>query len=1087
MLEDQVSKTVSGDKHATSPSATEYLSRFGRSISESASIYNKTMLAISSSLIHRLVKKDRWMLLGDSMCIDLLAMGDESLEQNWLDPWSTTTPAVVFESKWDPTGTVAVFFLVPHIDRLCSITQRIMAIDQPLQLGSQILLSPSGVSTKYRGMLTNELSSDGLISVFKARCTINLTHQGLCVSSKSDWVIVEVPPADSEPQNAMLGSKESLLTIWPAEYAICGVAAKSGQSQNLDLFESSRIVDPLARVEAWYTGRAARAKTVQIAQKEAESKVQQQSSQQDLSDLDVASEIASPIFREVVPSQDVSGIYPTPPDGLLSQVSETPASNVQQEASPNLANVSQLNDTYNHPSYSNGTNEDLFGDMDMDMVGEADFNFFDEPGMENEEGPRMMENVPLGLTSVEEKIDESSGTTPRVSSKVDESTVAKGPAMEVLYESKAEPLSVHATSSLIIEGSSSPLDTKILEAENLPLEKVAPSSTPGKGVSEELSPYRSQQKDSSSSGIAKLDRGSFNPLLLAKLDFESKYSNQGRFDYPPVESHDVYPSSLSSKNNRREIYEIGLNQESTSSVDSDEDEDLLDDQATNVQGYDIKEDLRIMDELYSNKMKRDAKESVTHPETPTSPGSGRGEVGQGATTNLSTPPSVFFAAAVRPTLVTDAFQAADLSEKLYTSEESSFIQVAQLVADQTGSRASCSLDLLGPETTIGSTNQAKLLYSESLTSVVLGSFPSAEGRRLADLIKTGDEMSELSDLLYELDGSTIGIRRMGTMTDISSSATPFWEELSLGPRSGPKDLNAFCIFPKKDYLVRPTKTFLEMMKGAYQACNLGRHIHDGPESAYPHGLVPFSTNGDRITKDVGASLAKFAKYLAGLRLRDGNFIIYMLNTSDERAIPDMCSAFSDLFQAYRSALEDENLKNPNDLVLQIVPSSMVFASDRLVVPSPTEYKKFAFQVYDRCGPVSSNGQEPQGPYVCAPAICLSKPVPKAIDFKLVSDPSWALLDAGDCLHLAYKWETGQQWLAASWTNNFGTLQWSAAYWLSKDDDAQKSFAHAATTMLETTMDMFLPRKASCRLLVVKDSPFEIHEVDSKRGFPFLCL
>ena len=127
------------------------------------------------------------------------------------------------------------------------------------------------------------------------------------------------------------------------------------------------------------------------------------------------------------------------------------------------------------------------------------------------------------------------------------------------------------------------------------------------------------------------------------------------------------------------------------------------------------------------------------------------------------------------------------------------------------------------------------------------------------------------------------------------------------------------------------------------------------------------------------------------------------------------------------------------------------------------------------------------PFLCAPAIRLPKLIPKVINFRLASESLSALLDTEDCLHLAYKWEIGQQWLAASWTNSLGTLQWNAAYWLSKDDGVHKAFSQAVVAMLETTTEMLQPRRASCRIFIANDGLFEAHEVQSKRAMLLLFI
>ena len=490
-----------------------------------------------------------------------------------------------------------------------------------------------------------------------------------------------------------------------------------------------------------------------------------------------------------------------------------------------------------------------------------------------------------------------------------------------------------------------------------------------------------------------------------------------------------------------------------------------------------------MSEPVSREPKRNLNASVTHPATPTSPDSTFGEPDQGSTVGPSTPPSAFFDPTASRKPLKYTLQPPEMPEFRFTSKDQAFIQVAQLVADQAAlGTFHCSFSN-GVPTHIDQTCQAESSYEDVVTDVISRVFPFNRYCSLFDFAILPEQTADVirhSKTIYRQESSLVGIQRMGAMTDISHSATPFWEELSLGPSSSPKNVNAFCIFPKHDYLVGPARTFLEMMKGAYQACNLGRHILD-TQPSYPYGLFPVSIDGDGFMKDLRSACATFGKYLADRRMCDGNSIIYILDVwNDDMAVPDLCAAFLDLFQAYRAALQhQEGLENPNDLVLQIIPSSLVFSKDRLVLPSPSDYKQMAFQVYDRCGPVSENGHDTKLPYTNAPAVRLSKPIPKAIDFKLTSNPSLALLDTDDCLHLAYEWEAGQRWLTASWVDNLGTLQWNAAYWLSKDEDIWHCFFDVAKELWQTTMEMLQQRKANCNLFLAKKGSFERLEVEGK--------
>jgi len=327
------------------------------------------------------------------------------------------------------------------------------------------------------------------------------------------------------------------------------------------------------------------------------------------------------------------------------------------------------------------------------------------------------------------------------------------------------------------------------------------------------------------------------------------------------------------------------------------------------------------------------------------------------------------------------------------------------------------------------------------------------------------------------------VQRTGTPIDIAASALRFWEELGLAPSHGRKNVTAFCTFPAEsvqDHVL----TFLNMMKGAYQSCNLGLHdLGDGEQSS---GLFPTPMDDSKL--EDCSSLFYFAcagvgKLLGKLNLRGGNTVIYMVNPSSTgKHLPVLCTAFLKLFDAYLATTKQKNVDKPNDLVLQIVPADLIYSANALPMPSPSDYRRLAFEVYDRCGPNDNGQPNKTSQYVCAPSIRLAKAVPKTIDFKLTSGNSALSLQSDDCLHIAYAWSPGDNWLTASWTDNLGVLSWNACYCLeAKDENPWPVLSGIANEIWETTLNMLQPRGGSWHLFISKSGAVLKRELDSKQA------
>ncbi|KAL2049855.1 hypothetical protein ABVK25_009839 [Lepraria finkii] len=180
--------------------------------------------------------------------------------------------------------------------------------------------------------------------------------------------------------------------------------------------------------------------------------------------------------------------------------------------------------------------------------------------------------------------------------------------------------------------------------------------------------------------------------------------------------------------------------------------------------------------------------------------------------------------------------------------------------------------------------------------------------------------------LFKLQAPYTCVRRTGTPMDISASALRFWEELSLAPAHGRKNVKAFCIFPAKVDASEDVTTFLNMIKGAYQSCNLGLHDLGACLPDYIDGLVhvPTGEQGDEELSDLNSACKLLGTRLGHLRLQGGNFVIYMVDSSKpNRTLPNLCAAFLIMFESYDAALRESHIDDPNDMVLQILPSSAI--------------------------------------------------------------------------------------------------------------------------------------------------------------------
>ena len=445
----------------------------------------------------------------------------------------------------------------------------------------------------------------------------------------------------------------------------------------------------------------------------------------------------------------------------------------------------------------------------------------------------------------------------------------------------------------------------------------------------------------------------------------------------------------------------------------------------------------------------------------------------------------------------------------FTGRKQAFVEVARLVAHQAVSGLFQSQTGTSEETNMVREIVPDRSLHNTMTRLSSTFFPTSKGCSLKEYVSLNEKnqatvsreeailnqrslkpthmaggITAMRQSIFKLDSPYTRIRRNGVSTEISASALSFWEELSLGPSHETKDIDVFCVCPKNKYIEEGVMAFLNMTKAAYQSCNLGSHDLGASITDHSERIVTAlmdATTPDSFLQNIASTCEGLGTKLPGLGLQSGTIVVYIINPfDDQQYLPGLCDALLRLPSSYHAALEKRRLEKYNDLVIQIVPLDLVWSPECIVVRSPTDYRRLAFEVYNECG------REPY--FMGAPAVRLAKAVPKTIDFKLVSESSAPFMQSDNCVHVSYTWSATNEWLVASWTDNLGVLSWDACYWLGKDEEKPwKPFYESAKEMLETSFDMLHPPNAPWRIFICKDSPVPKMENDGKYPSLLFCL
>lgn len=357
-----------------------------QSMYEYASIRFKFSVSFLMSLLSSICIDGSWLRIGANCCIGPLqdqAHENESAEpERLIGELSLLSVALL----WHPTGKLCITGCKVSATGLRRVSEYYKTLGSILRLlGSIVTLAPSGARAVLMGHAKDE--SRGMRRIIRAR----LRQQNINISSETEWVKLRIPSEDA--------AGFPVVTVWPD--SLCFVRSDEHTEDYRDNPIGgpdvvTKWIDPLEDAERWYLERSARANALE-AKRIADGRLAAIARGNHESDDEEALVFNEGISHGRLNLQDMSGVYPTPPDGApipLHSVAITQEQANQLEAGTSTSNavnfdpeVSSLSASPNYDetaSCKNDGNGDLFGEIDSEMFAaneltEDDFNFFDEP------------------------------------------------------------------------------------------------------------------------------------------------------------------------------------------------------------------------------------------------------------------------------------------------------------------------------------------------------------------------------------------------------------------------------------------------------------------------------------------------------------------------------------------------------------------------------------------------------------------------------------------------------------------------------------------------------------------------------------
>ncbi|KAK4957974.1 mediator of RNA polymerase II transcription subunit 13 [Elasticomyces elasticus] len=979
-----------------------------------------------------------------------------------------------------------------------------------------VLLAPIGCRAEF-AIHENTSRSLAESDSWKHTAIARLQAEGTGVDMHEQWV--PVLSLDGEQPESF---------IWPARLCFVHSAQVARDREWKTFFttpsEEDGLKHPLTVVEDWFTGAADRQAIADGLISEATNAGAALPTSTPADGENIA--LTSPPFVQRTADQQLaaSGIYPTPPDGL---VQGQPAS--QQPSSDNVMAGITYNDASNFehdfmpsnddlPRQSNSSDsnalglqhgsDDLFGDASGEMdfatgeIGDEDFDFFNEEDAVTatalEEDSEMVEV---------EHHDVEAGHMDETEEEPLDDVVAATPLIE---EEHAEPMQPEVSTECVTDTLPQPTHDYVESTEALVLHEQEKPLSPF-GIKERLLPppipastivAQSHDNDRRSS--------TFEPMAFREnLEIGGRYSAEygpGRYIPQQEQSQVTQNISLPPKQKKPRALRPTVVDTEAGGPDSESEEDSYESESslsdadmpprppwmTKKRKRDQPEDLQPNPELElmlapddrldrENECRRDAELA-------------------GMLERVLVRESRFADDELTPE--TDVMESLRLVETVHPLTKLDLVYTAQLVSEQA---VSCmpaivkQLDLLsidqhgngmsGPAAHSMADLLEQLLPNTNRFDVTELALTRDPPNRATPATRPGQprppiraDTANLGPDIVAVQPPFVRVQRGNDTYEMLPPALSFWETLSLAPTNGQKDVRAYCVYPHNEELQRLTDTFLSDLSTMYENCKLGSHVYirnvneSDDEDEYEDGLASVELDDDDsiegAVKAYAETCTNLGRFLAtvGSHEADRTIVVYMLNpfSQDGRVRQHLCACFWLLCKAYRDHTPQAQRGQPqSDVALQLLPIELVASPDGLVILDFKQLGALAKEVYDRCPPASDSDHNNSSalPNFAAPLVELASPPPKRLGFQLVAEPPSDLLHEGSALHLAYALSSDRKWLTAAWTDNTGRYQSSTSYCM-----RGRTFADVAAEVWEATRDIVAARDVTWRIFILAAAP-----------------
>ncbi|QPG73324.1 hypothetical protein FOA43_000634 [Brettanomyces nanus] len=341
--------------------------------------------------------------------------------------------------------------------------------------------------------------------------------------------------------------------------------------------------------------------------------------------------------------------------------------------------------------------------------------------------------------------------------------------------------------------------------------------------------------------------------------------------------------------------------------------------------------------------------------------------------------------------------------------------------------------------------------------------------RHAAVRKVSKGMAVSPESMFIIPPTVLNLRRLGEEIKINEASVPFWKPLNLQVLHQKKNFQVLFVVPKpsNDFFRHCLDRFLDTLIQSYQTCGLGKI-----SKAADTGLMEIEASTDsrdsywaKVMEDLISSAPNLQQQIMGDMHHTEKMHLLVLFATPFRDLVSLlqmstiCAEFNSRLILKSISVKEENgrKKRRKAESLQVVrlPIALFYkavsldtfypnSDAHLSFTSTEDLIRISLNLYNLCPDgITLKDRKPFG--------TIAQEMTPKINFRLTKSPiAKNLIEDELFLHVCYERSVDRRWCVASWTDQYGSINYVKSWWIDPESEYE-NFAQVADDLFRVTL------------------------------------